>query len=414
MVVLPLEIFNLLIDQVAEDESGGLRHLFAEIQITIDSNVRKVAGRLSAVYDSNKDLLAKLRCLTLVFDTRGSGEPGAFLHDIGLGDAGYPVEKQRITKLRTLLKLFARANLESLTIMARNGFLHWSRMSCQSQELFLAIRASPTLRSIHYERIVNLDRGMISREGLHRLTLGLNIDIPSSFVGGNALCATAMENLSSLIKLEIDHTALFHFLPPPWHIATNYLQRLRSLTITLPRDHPSRMDVVKFISHIGKQLRSLHLTSVWYPHPDMDISNEAFFGTFSYDDIPNLHHLTLENGPGHSLLSTSFIAIANILMHAYGARSLSIKYLNIKVELFPAAMQDLDFPPRVNIDEVLTNPALVSSLRDITVHIVVHPDPHGRPIEFLTAIRTSEDLRRFFPRTSVHGGLNLKLCLTHL
>lgn len=147
---------------------------------------------------------------------------------------------------------------------------------------------------------------------------------------------------------------------------------------------------------------------------DMGIPDEEFFGVFSYNDLPNLHHLTLENGPGHSLLSTSFTAIASILMHAYGSRSGSIKVLDIKVELFPAAMQDLDFSPRVDIDEVLTNPALVDRLRDISVHIVVHHDPHGRPIEFLTGIRSSEDLRRFFPRTSAHGNLNLSLYLTYL
>lgn len=268
--VLPQEIINLIIDLVASETDNqrersktlqacclvsvsfnyrSKRHLFSEIIFRADESAQKRAQRLLRALDQPANLQC-IQSFKLLIDMRSTS--------LGIFNAGHATRiRQRagavltglgrtlgVTKnhLLILINRLTCVPLEAFIVEARNGILNLRGVNSDFRSLLLAFRSRPTLKSLHFINIINLDDDLVvqnapqAADGLQKLCLW-NV----AFVHSPANGLPAPFSLSNIAYLEgIEHLEwLSYFDLPPVLPAQTFSSQpfssLKSLTVSFPR-----------------------------------------------------------------------------------------------------------------------------------------------------------------------------------
>ena len=226
--ILPQEIVNLIVDEVASQNSPktlrscalvsrlfsspSCRQLFSEIEIIIDETVQPRAKRLLKVlkHGQNVNLMAFIQSLKVVL-TPQQRQPAS-----SPSNFNYPLQKSKqmatsIAKhfphenyLLKLLSLFVYVPLTSFTLDGRKGYAIWKWPDERTNEVVRQLCTNSSLKSLRISKIYNFDMTLIG-EILRANTLQefSVIAVSQYFSAGNIAVDNHAEVSSRIEKLDI-------------------------------------------------------------------------------------------------------------------------------------------------------------------------------------------------------------------
>ncbi|KDR74485.1 hypothetical protein GALMADRAFT_250459 [Galerina marginata CBS 339.88] len=278
----PQEIIDIIIDDIASTgDKATLRacnsvsksfrtrskpHLFADIELVVDTRVRRSAGRLRSILKSEPELVSGIRSFKMTVTdpfpfqsivTGGVEEIGKVLWSRKIGNVATVVGSM-LGILRSHLLWVLQAIAQSAQVqkfsLGSSLYLNWDVLLIQS--LLLTIRSNPRLHTLELENVCNL---------------------PIVMLTGNPNHASSLQHLilknSTVSRLE---PTIFKSIVLPW-------TQLQTLTLIQ----------TPFFSYLARrQSYVLGKTFMnWIPHPLPLLSSLIIGPISSLDDIASISQL---------------------------------------------------------------------------------------------------------------------------
>ncbi|KAF8905729.1 hypothetical protein CPB84DRAFT_1960260 [Gymnopilus junonius] len=275
--------------------------------------------------------------------------------------------------LLDVLELLTRSPLHKFAFEVRNGILHWSVVKGRALAIFSAIRSLPSLRSLSFVNVHDLDRSLV---------FGENIDRNQGLQELNLWDVSMMDDSDSIIP----GTPAFNIAPQNWEeleylgirtpeeyirilsLDSSSFPRLRTLVVGFPAFTSEVPEFFKIMNNFAPTLTTLEIHDIYATgfRPNGQLPS-------SLSDLYNLRKLTLcatYNRP-RLLVYASLEMMAHLLES--GTSSLPIEDISITLVLASIIANDVPhihqeqnellLQSAVALDQVLTSAKLVNLKR---------------------------------------------------
>jgi len=292
-VILPQEIVNLIVDEVASQNSPeslracalisrsfslpSRRQLFSEIEIVVDEAVQPRAKRLVKVLERGQyiGLVAFVRSLKVVLvvppQQRPAAEDSSILQKSKQMATNIAKTFPRENYFLKLLELFVDAPLTCFALDGRGGYPNWEWTDERTNDVFRRLCTNPSLKSLRVSKVYNLRDTLIGElvlaNTLQEFSLVAITQKPS--IQGYIAVDSHAEIRSRIEKLDIRRLSygdIFRIfgrptfpllLPSPYPFIS--FSNLHTLVITASSpDHTINM-IWEFILGVANTLESLEI-----------------------------------------------------------------------------------------------------------------------------------------------------------
>ncbi|KIM42820.1 hypothetical protein M413DRAFT_124329 [Hebeloma cylindrosporum] len=311
--ILPQEIINLIVDEVASKNSPetlracalvsrsfsspSRQQLFSEIEIVVDVNIQPRAKRLLEVLKraQNGELLAFIRSLKVILVPPRQRQPAS---NTSILSHPFKKSKQMATNiakkfprenyLLKLLSLFLHAPLTSFAVDGRRGYPVWKWTDERTNEVVRQLSINPSLKSLRISKIYSFDMSLIGiGEVVHANTLQefscIAVSQPLSPGPENITADNHMAQISSRIERldirRVSYSGIFRILgrSPDPQLRAPYpfvsFSRLHTLVITISSPDHTISIIWEFILGVANTLESLEIEELGWQGECNDIQH---------------------------------------------------------------------------------------------------------------------------------------------